>query len=381
VDPGSIWSHGFHRKHPIDLRGLGHFVRNPPPVERQNAWKHLSRIMGELQHYLRLLGLADPTQPPRVHVAGTGRKGGGGKRGGKPYYRPVPASGHHNMGNQNFTCGQAGAAKNLHKHHANTASVNDWSAHLDWSTSPDFEFAPSCFRMALQAPAKFRNAMKKESTFSIIWDSGASISISPNKGDFVGPVTTAGIGTRLKGIVKGPSIQGQGHVMSTVLDASGQLRALKVPACYVPQARVRLLSTAGLLQSYPGETISMEAHQLTLSGIPGSSRYDPSVARVNPSNNLPTETSYLCSEVGSVPEALNAVITAVSSENHNLSNAQKELVRWHNRLGHISYKRIQSLMRSGTLAHSEATCHLHTATCKLTELPKCAACQFGKQKR
>ena len=32
----------------------------------------------------------------------------------------------------------------------------------------DPDLAPSCFRMALQAPAKIRNAMKKESTFSII---------------------------------------------------------------------------------------------------------------------------------------------------------------------------------------------------------------------
>jgi hypothetical protein len=197
------------------------------------------------------------------------------------------------MGDRNFTCRQAGAAKNLHTHCVNTASAADWSA------SPDFEFAPSCFRMALQAPAKFRNAMKKESTFSIIWDSGASISTSP----------------------KGLSIQGQAHVMWTVLDTSGQLCALKVPACYVPQARVRLLSTTSLLQSYPGETISMEAHQLTLSGIPGSSRRNPVVACVNPSDNLPMTTSYLHSEVGSVPEALNAVITAASSENHNLSNA------------------------------------------------------------
>jgi hypothetical protein len=105
------------------------------------------------------------------------------------------------MGNRNFTCRQAGTAKNLHKHYANTASVDDWSVHQDWSTSPDFEFAPACFRMALQAPANFRNAIKKESTFSIIWDSGASISISPNKGDFVGPVTAADVGTRLEGIV------------------------------------------------------------------------------------------------------------------------------------------------------------------------------------
>jgi hypothetical protein len=33
------------------------------------------------------------------------------------------------------------------------------------------------------------------------------------------------------------------------------------------------------------------------------------------------------------------------------------------------------------LQHPSATRRLHTAACKLTELPKCAACEFGKQKR
>jgi hypothetical protein len=146
--------------------------------------------------------------------------------------------------------------------------------------------------------------------------------------------------------------------MWAVLDTSGHLRALKVPAYYVPQARVRLLSTTSLLQSYPGETINMEAHQLTpLSGTNGSNQSrNPVVARVNPTNNLPMTTSYLYSDVGSAPAALNAIVTTISAENMNLSKAQKELVCWHNRLGHISYKRIQGLVRSGTLAHSKATC-------------------------
>ena len=49
-NPRSIRSHGFHRKYPIDLRGLGHFLRNPPNMEHQNTWKHIHQIMGELQH-------------------------------------------------------------------------------------------------------------------------------------------------------------------------------------------------------------------------------------------------------------------------------------------------------------------------------------------
>ena len=223
--------------------------------------------------------------------------------------------------------------------------------------------------------------MKRESTFSIIWDSGASISISPNKDDFVGSMSSPGIGTRLKRIVKGLSIQGKSHVMWLVLYTPGQLCALKVPAYYVLQARVQLLSTTSLLQSYQGESISMEAHQLTLSGVEGPRDSNSVVAQVNPTNNLLMTTAYSYSNIGSAPKTLNAIISTVSSANMNLSEAQKKLVGWHNKLGHISHKRIQSLMRSGTLAHSQATHHLHNVACKLTKLHKCASCQFGKQKR
>ena len=43
---------------------------------------------------------------------------------------------------------------------------------------------------------------------------------------------------------------------------------IKVPAYLVSKIKVqvRLLSTTSLLQTYPDETITIEAHQLTLSG-------------------------------------------------------------------------------------------------------------------
>ncbi len=145
------------------------------------------------------------------------------------------------MGNRNFTNRQAGAAQTTRKSCANTGvTEEDWSQHPDWSNLPDFELAPSCFRMALQAPAKFRTAMKKESTFSTVWDTGASVSVSPSKDDFVGPVSSPGIGTQLKGIVKGLSIQGKGHVMWPVLDTSGQL-----PPSYAEVAASDAASSSG----------------------------------------------------------------------------------------------------------------------------------------
>ena len=38
-------------------------------------------------------------------------------------------------------------------------------------------------------------------------------------------------------------------------------------------------------------------------------------------------------------------------------------------------------MRTGVLAHSEHTRRLHTAASRISSMPKCAACQFGKQVR
>jgi hypothetical protein len=420
MNPGSIKTHHFHHKYPMSLRALGHFVCDPPSVNQQHLVNDLHRLSGELQGYLKQIGILlrpqahdkpsrclhcvaprqkggpnqtncrqgggnplydTPGQPHHAaHCAVSGRKGGmnhkkGSKGGcGSPLYRPVPASGVHNMGNSNFTCKQVGAARKIQAH-VNMARVNNWNN----SAESSFDLA-SCFKMVLQAPARFRNALKKESTFSVIWDSGASISISPDCDDFVGPMSSACIGMRLKGIVKGLSIQGQEYILWAVLDTSGQVKALKVPAYYMPQARVRLLSTTSLLQTYPDEKINMESHRLALSGLEGTQGRGLVVALVNPINNLPMTTSYRYSDIGDAPQALNSIITTVSSENMNLSEAQKELVHWHNRLGHVGYKRVQSLMRSGALAHSEATRRLHTAACKLTDLPKCAACQFGKQK-
>ena len=113
--------------------------------------------------------------------------------------------------------------------------------------------------MALQAPSRMRESLgPKANTSPIIWDSGASISITPDLSDFEGPVSSPGTITQLKGIAKGLQIKGQGEVTWAVHDQLGNLRLLKVPAFHVPNIKVRLLSTSSLLQTYPDETITIE---------------------------------------------------------------------------------------------------------------------------
>ena len=234
-------------------------------------------------------------------------------------------------------------------------------------------------RMALQAPHRLRNAMSPSATFPVIWDSGASISITHERSDFVGPITSPGPLTQLQGIAKGLRIEGQGHVMWAMEDTAGGIRMIKVPAYLVSKIKVRLLSTTSLLQTYPDETITIEAHQLTLSGSNDDDARGQVIARVNPDNNLPTSHAYCQASIPEGLEILNNTITTVSQDNANLSEAEKELLRWHHRLGHLAFRKIQFLMRSGVLSRSESNRALHTAACRIVNPPKCAACQYGKQ--
>ena len=67
-----------------------------------------------------------------------------------------------------------------------------------------------------------------------------------------------------------------------------------------------------------------------------------------------------------------SVLCITESANVNLSNAQKELLRWRFRLGHVSVHHMQWMIQVGWLkvANPKAA-----ASCAV---PKCASCEFGK---
>ena len=208
----------------------------------------------------------------------------------RPLYKPVLVTGYsrrgstHGLGHQGWTSKQRQAAHKIATHvHMARITPNNAS----WNTS--------LLRMALQAPLRFKASLPQHTkTYPIIWDSGASFSVSPNREDFVGPLKSpAGPFTQLlQGVSKGLKIEGHGHVIWAVHDNAGQLRLLKVQAYYAPRIRVRLLSTTSLLQSYPSETIHVEPHQLTLSGLAGDPTKGAVTVPVDPRTNLPTSEGH-----------------------------------------------------------------------------------------
>ncbi len=108
---------------------------------------------------------------------------------------------------------------------------------------------------------------------------------------------------------------------------------------------------------------------LQLSGLKGDTQRNPVIAFNHPDTNLPTTYAYQYGDSDTPKTVLCNYVSTVHQENTNLSEAQKELLRWHQRLGHLALKKIQHLMRTGVLSHTESIRKLHAAASKLTSPP------------
>ena len=235
--------------------------------------------------------------------------------------------------------------------------------------------------MALSAPLHFFGSMTHNpSMMQLIWDYGASILITPNNDNFTGRLKKVPTNVKLNGLAKGLDITGAGLVEWHVLDTKGHLRTLKIPAQYVPKSPVHLLSTTSLLLTYPFETILIHPCELCLSGVTSNSSWSSAVSVcINPVNNLPTCQVLHPQDAHKAIKGLSTTLSIISGSNINLSELKKELLHWHFSLSHLNFKRILFIMLSGVLAMSKHNWSLHTTICKLNELPKCAACLYGKQ--
>ena len=232
---------------------------------------------------------------------------------------------------------------------------------------------------ALLDPVAFHTGFNSPDVFSFIWDTGASSTVSPDVADFIGGITPLDTPISLDGLATGLTIQGKGQVKWIVETTNGTLETIHVDAYYTPGARVRLLSPQSYLQqchdkARPKPTGGFSDTHLSFTWPDGNTLLVP----YNKRNNLPVSLSYNESVLAHRTHELHLCVT--DTANQNLSEAQKELLRWHFRLGHLHFASIQLLLRSGALATSEGAKSLHRAASKC-ELPKCASCQFGKMKR
>ena len=225
----------------------------------------------------------------------------------------------------------------------------------------------------------------------IVFDTGCSFSITPFQDDFVTELEDTDV-AEMTGLTDKVQIQGQGWVEWIIRDHHGQGAKIRTQAYFIPLARIRLHSPHNYLMEYQAGSCYFDHTQFQLTtpdGIVLRFEYDTY-------SNLPllfldrgicqaglTGEDALClAKQEDLPEY---VTTIIHDMNYNITAAQKELLLWHNRLGHAGMSWIQSLMRTiqEEVGNTRTdpyvpTRHKKTRSCTI---PKCASCQLGKQYR
>ena len=238
----------------------------------------------------------------------------------------------------------------------------------------------------------------------VLWDTGATSSVTFNKEDFVHDTFVPETGLSvMKGLAKGLDIKGSGTIKYGVLDKNNIIVELTSRAYYVPTATRRIFSPQAFFQhpTTSRAVISSQNHLGINLTIPNDKKESNIVSILyNSRNNLPT--FYACqvgtSSATAIPTVnnidsdsiqcytttINTVKTGFSNimshvtevVNTNLSSAQKLLMTWHFRLGHFNLRAVQQVIRSGCLGTTPAL----RAAAKCAP-PKCASCLFSKARR
>ena len=191
----------------------------------------------------------------------------------------------------------------------------------------------------------------------------------------------------IDGLGKGLRIAGKGMVTWTFKAEDGSYRDMMIPCYYVPSCHARILSTQTFLRYYPKETISMNNRNLPLSG---DEYNQPITVPYCPASHLPVAPIVMTARVRTDKDDTPSLHhkqhqrphpSLTVDSNINLSEPEREILKWHQRLGHISVKRIQWMMRQGLLSSSERTRRLHQAAAKLTHGPMCTACQYAAKSK
>ena len=220
----------------------------------------------------------------------------------------------------------------------------------------------------------------------VVIDTGASTSLTPRLEDFDGPLKECET-TELNGLSSTTAVVGVGMAAWTLRDVFGVVRTIRTRAYYVPEAQIRLFSPQTYFQEQAKGELSVNAFRSRLTLHDGSELEFP----FHPNSNLPLMLSGRQTKMGLAFEDVMALskefdcrgLMSVADEtNQNVTQAQRELLTWHWKLGHANFEWIQDLCRDPQTDRRRIlhTKHRQVSNCPVNGL-RCTACQLGKQRR
>lgn len=225
----------------------------------------------------------------------------------------------------------------------------------------------------------------KEDDVPIVIDTGASLSVSPFESDFVSNIRPTETDD-LQGLSGATEVKGRGKVRWTIRDVFGSVRIIETEAYYVPRASIRLFSPQRYFQEQDAGEYWCDSQRSVLTLADGSSLEFP----YNPGSNLPLmlpdQREPMCftfEEAATLRSNTRSVFMSVADEmNQNLTSSQRELLKWHWRLGHANFSWIQRLAaqpRKSPEGRNEPILRTKTEGVSSCSTPLCAACQMSKQ--
>ena len=169
----------------------------------------------------------------------------------------------------------------------------------------------------------------------IMIDTGASISLTANYNDFIGPIRSATI-TELQGLSNTTRVHGVGKVEWTVRDVFGTTWTIKTEAYYIPDATVRLFSPQTYICEQQKGHLQLDHTSTNLQLLDGSTLQFP----YNTNSNLPLMLPALPHHIGLTFDdactlgdghSVHNYMSVADESNQNLTSAQKELFVENNR--------------------------------------------------
>jgi Integrase core domain. len=204
--------------------------------------------------------------------------------------------------------------------------------------------------------------------FPVIFDSGASIAITGDRSDFVGPLRAPPAGLTIGGMARGAAVEGIGLVKWKFKTSTGAM-ILSVTCYYVPACSARLLSPQRLFNKKKGiaGSFSVEEDHATLL----INENPPFIIDYDSTTFLPVGLASNAAQSPSIIQP-NVNLCITEDANQNLTSSQKLLLTWHYRFGHRNLPFVQHLLRLPVFGSDK-----FLAAAK-AELPKCAICEYAK---
>jgi transposase InsO family protein len=229
-------------------------------------------------------------------------------------------------------------------------------------------------------PSDYERDLNQQGVYLAVLDTGASNHLLVNE-ELFDELLDLPDSLEVSGISGKMQVTQHGHFRLQMISYEGEALTIEGHAMFIPGAARNLLSVQRLVSSLrlsqcrgapsvaPYFTVS-DTH-LVLKNLPGVRTF---TIPLDGDSNLPL------ARLRKHRSTADALLCATDFANQNLTEPQKELLRWHFKIGHLSFQSVRLLLRRGILATSEAMKSLHRRAAK-ADSPKCASCQYGKQRR